>query len=211
MAKLRKRNKLVEGIGVNDADYCVQPMVGDKQSKCPIYFRWVNVLKRCTPKYQTAHPTYIGCEVCDEWKSFMAFRAWMITQEWEGKDLDKDLLGCGKIYSPENCCFIDGAINKLLTDRVGARGPYLLGVARNSGKGKPYRAQLSKYGYRYGLGYFDTQEEAHLAYCKAKLDHARDVVKDEEPRVREAVIARLTEQLKAAESAVTKEKIDATS
>ena len=74
------------------------------------------MLQRCytTPVSQ---PTYDGCYVCDEWAYLSNFSAWMNEQNWEGKQLDKDLLGDTYKYSPENCCFISRELNHLIEPR----------------------------------------------------------------------------------------------
>lgn len=91
--------KLVCGFGISDADYVVCPTIGGKQVWCQYYRKWKSMLLRQTPKEWKRHTTYKGCKVCEEWRSFMAFRKWMMTQDWQGKQLDKDLLGDGKLYS----------------------------------------------------------------------------------------------------------------
>ena len=42
----------------------------------------------------------------------------MESQEWEGKQLDKDIVIPGnKVYSPDACIFVDKRINNLMTSR----------------------------------------------------------------------------------------------
>jgi len=85
-------------------------------SKTSHYKKWISMLKRCytTSPYQ---PTYEHCYVCDEWAYLSNFTLWMDQHDWEGKQLDKDLLGDGYKYSPENCCFISGKLNILIEPR----------------------------------------------------------------------------------------------
>jgi len=174
MMKLRK-NKLVYGVGVNDADYVTKPT--DKNGKrrvCPFYGAWFNMLNRAySPKLHDRRPTYIGVTVCEEWHSFMAFRAWMQTQGWEGKQLDKDILHPGnKVYSPENCIFVTPQINSLLGDCAAARGSYPIGVSWNK-YAKKYEAYLRINGKQKRIGLFTDPYEAHLAWRKAKYDYVR--------------------------------------
>lgn len=159
----------IHGTGINDADYPVQPRVNGKPTICPYYARWKDMIERCySKKFQLKRPTYIGCTVVKEWLSFMNFREWMITQDWEGKYLDKDIIYPGnKIYGPDTCVFISSKVNNLLGERKLAIGKNLRGVG-TAVRTKRYFARLlmnkeSKY-----LGYFDTQEEATQAYKNEK-------------------------------------------
>lgn len=64
----------VYGVGINDANYKVQPF--DKN--CPYYQTWYGILSRCYSKHkQKRQPTYIGCRVCYEWLTFSNFKVWM--------------------------------------------------------------------------------------------------------------------------------------
>lgn len=60
--------RLVHGIGVNDADYVVQPSVNGKTIWCPFYQRWKCILQRCYSAIrQETHPAYKNVYVADEW------------------------------------------------------------------------------------------------------------------------------------------------
>ena len=110
--------KLVYGVGINDADYDVaineyytndEGVKGERRIwTCPYYSRWMNMLTRCySDKFQEGNPTYKGCYVAEEWKTFSNFKEWMVTQEWEGLELDKDILFVGnREYGPEKCVFV---------------------------------------------------------------------------------------------------------
>lgn len=171
------KRKLVYGWGVNDADYVVKPKspTTGKGVVCPAYNRWVGMLERAfCPKCHVRQPTYVGTTICEEWRSFMAFRAWYLAQEAELGDLtdlaiDKDILTPGnKHYSPENCVFVPQSLNSLL-NHYGARlGAYPKGVAFHKPSGR-LQAQVCENGKGRYLGLFDTPEEASLAYRKAKM------------------------------------------
>jgi len=160
----------VFGVGINDADYVVQPTVNGKQVPCPFYLRWKSVLERCYSKnYQRRQPTYIGCETCEEWHSFMAFRSWMIDQPWRGNHLDKDFLG-GRFYSPDTCLFIPQWLNNLFTDSGRVRGKYPIGVSKCRGI-----FQMCLCADTRIQKYFPTSEQAHSAYLEAKTNHVRSL------------------------------------
>jgi hypothetical protein len=186
MSKVPKKPKLVYGVGVNDADYVVQPVGPDgKQRMCPYYRVWRNMLTRAyCQKYQVTRPTYIGVTVCKEWHSFMAFRAWMETQDWKGKHLDKDIIVPGnKVYSPATCVFVLREINALLTDRAAARGEWPIGVFWFKARNK-FQACITENGKQRNLGLFTTPEAAHLAWRKEKLRIVRTAAREcDNPRV----------------------------
>ena len=174
------KRKLVYGIGINDADYAY--------STCPFYLCWSRMLQRCySSNIQSRQPTYAGCTVCVEWHSFMAFRAWMKTQDWIGNQLDKDLIGNGKLYSPDNCVFVSSQLNSLFTESGANRGKYPIGVSWNKGK-SDFRGTISIDGKCKQLGRFASAEEAHAAWYKAKLEIAQRYLESEKnPRARYAI------------------------
>ena len=202
--KLRTR-KLVFGVGINDADYVVQKnetieVNGVRKQKlvwvCPYHRVWWNMLNRCySAKFQKSNPTYKGCSVSEEWKTFSSFRAWMEKQDWEGMQLDKDLLFAGnKIYSAETCVFVTKAVNSFTTDRGNDRGEWLIGVCWHKASSK-FMSQccnpLTKKQEQLGL--FDCEEEAHQAWLNRKLEMAHLLAAEQtDERVAKALIERYT-------------------
>jgi len=191
-----KKNKLVCGVGINDADYLIEKKsrIDGKQKQvwiCPFYRVWQNMLSRCySDIVQEIHPTYIDCLVTEEWLIFSNFREWMITQNWEGKQLDKDLLiQSNKIYSPETCVFVDRVTNIFITDSGASRGAWSIGVSWNkqakkfkSGCSNPF---IKKYEY---LGLFTCPNQAHQAWRKRKHEHACQLADlQSDPRVAQAL------------------------
>lgn len=190
-----KKNKLVYGVGVNDADYSVHKCENRKIVwRCPYYGTWKGMLERAYyDKLKLKRPTYQGVTVCEEWHSFMRFRAWMEKQDWEGKQLDKDILVQGnRVYSPTTCVFVDGVVNTFLIDRSAACGEWPLGVSWFEPRKKfmslcsnPFTKKLEY------LGYFTCPDQAHLVWKKRKHELAcqlADIQTDE--RVAEALRTR---------------------
>ena len=165
------QRKLVFGIGTNDSKYIVNPLVNDKTIYCPYYSVWKSMLMRCySDNYQSKHPTYIGCTTAKEWHIFSSFKKWMADQDWEGKELDKDVLIIGnKIYSPETCIFVSHSINSLLCYTQSSKSTYPIGVSFNK-KLKKFSACFNLNGKQKYLGLFATQEKADKAYKIAKSD-----------------------------------------
>ena len=196
-----KAKKLVWGVGINDADYVVQKKenieVNGKRKQrrvweCPFYRTWKDMLRRCySDKYQERQPTYIGCSVSEEWWRFSNFRAWMVTQDWEGKQLDKDLLIEGnKVYSPETCVFVTRLVNSFTIARGNDRGEWKIGVNWNKGRNKFASRCCNPFTKkREHLGYFDCEQEAHLAWLKRKRELAKELAETQiDPRVAKALI-----------------------
>lgn len=100
----KSKESIVYGVGINDADY----QVSKGSWRCPFYKHWKNMLARCySPAFQRNQPLYIGCSVDPRWHRFSHFRAWMETQDWEGKQLDKDRKVLGnKVYGPDTCLWL---------------------------------------------------------------------------------------------------------
>ena len=191
--------KLVYGVGINDVDYAVQPVVDGKQVKCPCYVTWKEMLRRCYDhKWQERNPAYKGCSVHPEWLSFVNFRKWVLTQDWEGKQLDKDLLLKGnKVYSPSTCVFVDNMTNTFTNDQVRSRGDYPLGVSFHKSLGKfaaMCRNPFTK--KREHLGVFHCPNQAHLAWKARKHELACQLANlQTDPRVAEALRTRYIEYL----------------
>lgn len=189
---MSKKNKLIQGVGINDSDYAVHRRENGKIVwTCPYYRTWKNMMVRAySDKYKHRHPTYQGVTVCEEWHSFMRFRAWMETQDWKGKQLDKDILVLGnKIYSPDTCVFVDMAVNNFLTDSAASRGEWPLGVSWFEPNKKFMSLCCNPFTKKSDyLGYFHCPDQAHLAWKKRKYELAcqlADIQVDE--RVAEAL------------------------
>ena len=176
--------KLVCGVGIydlrDDPSYITNKKNGGKIVwRCPFYFNWKSVLRRCySERCLQKHPTYRGCSVCEEWKTFSNFMAWMKTQPWEGKQLDKDILGPGnKVYSPETCVFVSGNLNRLLNNNPAKRGKYPMGVKFNKYKNK-FEASITKFGNTRYIGYYYTPDEAHEAYKKERSKYILEIAQN---------------------------------
>lgn len=169
--------RLICGWGINDADYRVETKrreLIDGQLKivhsesCPYYRRWIGMVQRChSERLQRKHPTYTGVLVAEEWRNFSSFREWMMRMPWHGNELDKDILGDGRLYSKETCCFVPVEINAILTNCKPVPGK-LLGANYFKHGGK-WRAQSVRDGKRVSVGYFETEQEAHEAWFKDKI------------------------------------------
>lgn len=185
--------KLVRGIGINDADYAVTQVIGGKLVHCPFSTRWTDMLKRCySSKFQEINQTYKGCYVHKDWLKFSNFKAWMEQQNWEGKQLDKDILIEGnKIYSADTCVFVTREVNSFLLDCGKVRGSFPIGVYFHRGK---YVSRCRDNGTLVHLGRHDTPEKAHAAWYSYKAKLAKQLASEQtDPRVAEALLRRFPE------------------
>ena len=197
--------KLVFGVGINDADYAVTEwetieVNGVRKQQCvwycPYYRSWVEMLRRCySTKYQETRQTYKGCIVSDEWLTFSNFKSWMEFQDFEGMQLDKDILFEGnKVYSAETCVFVTKTVNMFITDSGASRGEWLIGVNWHKATSK-FVSQCNNpfTKKREHLGLFDCEIEAHQAWLNRKLELATLLAAEQtDERVAKALIARYT-------------------
>jgi hypothetical protein len=194
--KGKDKMKSVYGIGVNDSDHPVKKRVDGERVWCPYYRRWSQMMARCySPATLKRQKTYEKSSVCREWLRFSAFEEWMKNQIWDGMYLDKDILGDGTEYSPDNCAFVSRAANNLiawrcvtgnLSSRTGvlkvskARSTYF--IANGCGERKRHR--------------FYSEKEAWAAWLKNKMKRAEEIAKNEkDERVRLVYVDRVREIL----------------
>ena len=185
--------RTVCGVGINDAAYIVSlKKEGMKTRICPVYRAWSDMIKRCyNPRTLNAAPSYIDCTVDKEWHKFSNFSEWMVSQDWQGKVLDKDLLIPGnRMYGPKGCHFVTIEVNGLLVNSSKPKSPYPLGVSFHTSKGK-LRATCKANNKAVHIGYFATVASASRAYKEFKSNHIRLVAESykDEKRVFRALIA----------------------
>jgi len=117
----------------------------------------------------------------------------MVTQDWQGKALDKDLLVKGnKLYSPETCVFIPESLNCFILESEANRGEYPIGVYWDKEANK-YKAQCNNPFTRKkeSLGRFLDPNEAYLAWKAKKHEHAlRYADQQTDSRIAEALRTR---------------------
>ena len=165
----------VYGVGILGAKYLAS--INGVQTK--EYKLWNSMLVRCySDSFKKKYPTYEGCEVSENFKSYEYFYEWCHKQigfsnkNWH---LDKDLLVKGnKVYSEYSCVFIPQEINTVLIKSTASRGKHLIGVCW-SNTNKAFMAQVGKNkGKQEHLGYFKTEVEAFNAYKQAKESFVKE-------------------------------------
>lgn len=167
------RRRKVFGVGVNDADYTVKPTTQYGRLACPAYKSWINMLMRAfSESYQNRQPTYAGSSICEEWLSFMSYRAWWESHYKQGWHLDKDFINPGnKHYHPDNCIFIPQWLSNIVSGHDAGRSRLGMGVSLDIRS----NAIIARYTNpttrkKVYLGSFETAQLAADAYQKAKIE-----------------------------------------
>lgn len=145
--------------------------------KSRTFLLWTSMLSRCyLASEQKRKPTYIGCEVSENFKNYSFFESWckkQIGYHNEGWEIDKDILsGFNKKYSEDSCVFVPHEINKFLTIRHRFRGDLPLGVDLRSENGR-FRSRINLNGISVCLGHFSNKEDAFFAYKNEKEKQAK--------------------------------------
>ena len=181
--------KLVFGVGVNDSWYTTKYKDDGAWVRCPFYKVWYHMLQRCyDEKFHEKNPTYATCSVDVEWHLFSEFRSWMVEQNWQGNQLDKDLLVQGnKVYSKVSCVFISRELNGGLITSSSRGGRLKLGVKAVKGSSK-YEAACCTGGKQVHIGTYSTEGGAHEAYKNFKMSVLIGYAKGMSQKIREAVL-----------------------
>ena len=165
-----KRIKIC-GVGLIPVDFI------EKRGCLPrTYISWRQMLTRCYNPSERVAKYYIGCDVYNEWLDYSVFKLWYDSQVGcdSQYELDKDLLGSGKLYSPENCCLLPHSLNSMIVNRTHKERELPTGVYKN-GKKFITRVCTGTHDIKNTiLGTYNTPEEAHDAYCRFRENHIRE-------------------------------------
>ena len=178
------------GVAINDVEFSTTYVTDGVQVMhygCQV---WRNMIKRCfSLSSQAADPTYIGCNVSNEWLSLNKFLSDIKDMYVDGYVLDKDLLCFGnRTYSKSTCIFIPPELNNWLLDGQSRKNTDLaIGVNKVNHK---FRARINLNGKQKHLGYFDNESDAHQAWQIEKRSQAIDWLKKGFPMQR--IINQLT-------------------
>jgi len=172
----KSNGNLLYGVGTGARKY-TSSIAGKHRFE---YQLWKAMLRRCySEKERHTRPSYDGCTVSENFKSFDYFYEWCQEQVGFGVNgfaLDKDILIKGnKHYSEDTCVFVPKAVNQLLITKNSCRGNYPIGVSFEKSRDK-FVAKCNR-GARqtFNLGRFNTEIEAFLAYKKAKESYIKVV------------------------------------
>lgn len=156
----------------------------------PFYRAWVNMMNRAYILADGYYKSYEGITVCEAWHDRAVFTKWMKTREWNGCELDKDLLEPGnKVYSPHTCCFIPALINNVIKHTIDKAAP--VGVySLKSGNG--YEVWMNNEKRSSHI----TQDEAQRNWLYYKAELIEPLICNANVRIQEA-LTRLVEDMRA--------------
>lgn len=147
---------------------------------------WHSMLMRCTSeKLKNRYPTYIECNLYEEWKDFQKFAKWYKDNYYEIDSermcLDKDILVKGnKIYSPDTCVFVPNRINVLFTNRKFHRGEFPIGVFK---KDKRFVSRMSIGGKDIILGRYSNIYDAFNKYKEEKENYIKQIANEYKDKI----------------------------
>lgn len=86
-----------------------------------LYTCYMSMIGRCYNEKSSSYKNYGArdVKVCDEWKnSYESFMNWSLANGWQPHlQIDKDIKGDGKLYSPDTCMFVTSKVNSNNTRR----------------------------------------------------------------------------------------------
>lgn len=179
-----KRNPIY-GVGINDADYITTHNMDGKIKRCPFYVKWIHMIERCySPKFDETNQCYRDCSVSEEWLVFSSFKKWMKSQDWKGKQIDKDLLVFGnKTYGKDVCVFVDGNVNTIISRFCTKDSPNGFYFTDNR-----YVVQCSINGIQKRFGRYKTKEEVTKKYKQVKRENIIDCANTQQGIVKARLI-----------------------
>lgn len=148
------------------------------------YKAWQGILRRCyDSKLHAKRPSYIECEVAEDWYNFQNFAEWYYNNYYEVPDqrmaLDKDILcKSNKVYSPDTCVFTPSRINTLFVKCNSKRGDLPIGVSYHKQHNKYQASCNDNLGHLIYLGLYETPEEAFEIYKQYKEQTIKDTAEE---------------------------------
>ena len=160
---------------------------GEQDNDKKILSAWYNMIYRCYDERTFARTSgaYYNVIICEEWFSFSYFYEWAFPLYKNGFTLDKDILGNNsicceneyKVYSPSTCCFVPREINLLLIQKNKDFRCFPIGVSWHK-ENQKFLSEISANGRMVNLGYYDTPNDAHMAYISRKKELINDKARE---------------------------------
>lgn len=150
--------------------------IDGKYYKTVSYGMWCSMVSRCKKDGASSYKrkSYENCNISEEFKDFQKFASWHVGQAGYGLgyELDKDLLGDGKLYASNTCTLLPHALNAFLKDTASKDNGLPAGVTISTTRRGTvrFRSVIQSAGKLKHLGYFTTAALAHSCYIQAKRE-----------------------------------------
>lgn len=174
---------IISGVFYPEVEYDTKIKSHPVYSNKLAYQAWIGMLHRTYYESQTkTRPSYNGVTVSEEWFIYKNFERWYLSQIIES-EVDKDLKYPinNRLYSPETCLLIPRNLNGFLIGLF-STGTTLKGSQcyRNRAGTKVWKAQINNQDKKGALhiGWFYTEEDAHLAWKTVKLGRCLELSKE---------------------------------
>lgn len=140
---------------------------------------WNNLVTRTTGRHKDKCYDFATNGFTD----FQEFAEWCQEQygylhtEDNGRfwQLDKDILGNGRLYSPTTCCFVPSKLNGILVEQESHQG-LLLGTKMSENSQRFIARCRDVGGRKVHIGVYDTEEQAHHAWYEFKRNVIKEVL-----------------------------------
>lgn len=137
----------------------------------PLFTIWMGIRARCNNVNDKLYQHYGACGITcyNEWQNdFKCFYDWAISNGWkDGLVIDRKNTLYG--YAPENCRFCTQSQNSFNTRKRKNTSSKYKGCSFTKDVSK-YTCELTKYGKRYRIGYFKSEDAAGLAYNQKAIE-----------------------------------------
>lgn len=179
-------DKTVCGIG-----YLGEGQYGAGENNKRMYSVWQDIIRRCYFTDPNNQNGYLGCSMVEEWHNFQNFAKWYCENSYivdgEKLHIDKDLLYFdNKIYGPDTCLLIPERINYLIIRHAPQRGKYPIGVRKHR-KSLSFEARCMTHNGKESIGFFNTPDEAFMAYKKRKEEFIKEVANEYKNKIPDKV------------------------
>lgn len=135
--------------------------------------KWRGMIDRCYKESNSSYKNYgfKGVLVCDEWLNIDNFikdieQLPRVSDDFKSLQIDKDIFGCGNLYSKETCCLVPRFINNFFEYKQHTNKTGRIGVCVMKNKFSVFIKGGSK---RY-IGQFENINDASMAYWSEKVD-----------------------------------------
>lgn len=149
----------------------LQHGLGSKEARDSIYYAWDSMKRRCLNKNNPNYNYYggRGITICDEWKEYIPFREWALSNGYKGH-LTLDRINPNGNYEPSNCRWADRTTQSYNQNTQSNNTSGKTGVVWIQNLAK-WKAEIKKHRKVYALGHYHKFEDAVEARRSGELTY----------------------------------------